>query len=166
MLSNKIKTLPQIAGAIKKLKQKNKKIVFTNGCFDILHAGHVSYLLKAKSLGDALVVGLNSDGSVKKLKGKSRPIVAQKNRAILLAALEAVDLVVIFNDLTPLKLIKAIKPDVLVKGGDWKKENIVGFDFVESYGGKVKSLAYIKGLSTRELIDKIRNLKSAEARLL
>ena len=156
MLSNKIKTLPQIAGAVKKLKQKNKKIVFTNGCFDILHAGHVSYLLKAKSLGDALVVGLNSDGSVKKLKGQSRPIIAQKDRAILLAALEAVDLVVIFNDLTPLKLIKLVKPDVLVKGGDWKKENIVGSDFVESYGGKVKSLEYIKGLSTRSIISKIR----------
>ncbi len=165
MLSNKIKTLPQIAAAIKKLKQKNKKVVFTNGCFDILHAGHVNYLSKAKSLGDVLVIGLNSDGSAKKLKGKSRPIVAQKNRAILLAALEAVDFVVVFNDLAPLKLIKLVKPDVLVKGGDWKKENIVGYDFVKSYGGKVKSLVYIKGLSTRGLIDKIRNLKPAEARL-
>ena len=155
MLCNKIKTLPQIAAAVKKLKQKNKKVVFTNGCFDILHAGHVNYLLKAKSLGDALVVGLNSDGSVKKLKGKFRPIVAQKNRAILLAALEAVDFVVIFNDPAPLKLIKLVKPDVLVKGGDWKKENIVGSRFVESYGGKVKSLAYIKGLSTRNIISKI-----------
>lgn len=155
MLSKKIKTLPCAASAIKKLKQKNKKIVFTNGCFDILHAGHVSYLSKAKSLGDILVIGLNSDASVKKIKGKSRPVVSQKNRATLLAALEAVDFVVIFSDLTPLKLIKAIKPDVLVKGGDWKKENIVGSDFVESYGGKVKSLAYIKGLSTRSLIAKI-----------
>lgn len=155
MLSKKIKTLPLAASAIKKLKQKNKKIVFTNGCFDILHAGHVAYLSKAKSLGDALIIGLNSDASVKKIKGKSRPIVSQKNRAILLAALEAVDFVVIFNELAPLKLIKAIKPDVLVKGGDWKKENIVGSNFVESYGGKVKSLAYIKGLSTRSLIAKI-----------
>ncbi|PIP68424.1 MAG: D-glycero-beta-D-manno-heptose 1-phosphate adenylyltransferase [Candidatus Omnitrophica bacterium CG_4_9_14_0_2_um_filter_42_8] len=157
MLSNKIKTLPQIAGAIKKLKQKNKKIVFTNGCFDILHAGHVNYLAKAKSLGDTLVIGLNSDGSVKKLKGKSRPVIAQKNRAILLAALEAVDIVVVFNDMTPLKLIKLVKPDVLVKGGDWKKEDIVGSDFVESYGGKVKSLVYIKGFSTRNIISKIQN---------
>jgi len=157
MLSNKIKTLLQIAGAIKKLKQKKKKIVFTNGCFDILHAGHVNYLSKAKSLGDALVVGLNSDGSVKKLKGKSRPVVAQKNRAILLAALEAVDIVVVFNDMTPLKLIKLVKPDVLVKGGDWKKEDIIGSSFVESYGGKVKSLVYIKGFSTRNIISKIQN---------
>jgi len=155
MLSKKIKNLPCAASAIKKLKQKNKKIVFTNGCFDILHAGHVSYLSKAKSLGDILVIGLNSDASVKKIKGKSRPVVSQKNRAILLAALEAVDFVVLFSELTPLKLIKAIKPDVLVKGGDWKKENIVGSDFVESYGGKVKSLAYVKGLSTRNLIAKI-----------
>lgn len=161
MLSKKIKTLPHAASAIKRLKHKNRKVVFTNGCFDILHAGHVSYLSKAKSLGDILVIGLNSDGSVKKLKGKSRPIVSQKNRAILLAALEAVDFVVIFNELTSLKLIKAIKPDVLVKGGDWKKENIVGSDFVESYGGKVKSLAYIKGLSTRSIISKIRGLCSA-----
>ncbi|MCX5687330.1 MAG: D-glycero-beta-D-manno-heptose 1-phosphate adenylyltransferase [Candidatus Omnitrophica bacterium] len=141
--------------AIRKLKKKNKKIVFTNGCFDILHAGHVSYLSKAKSLGDILVIGLNNDGSVKKIKGKLKPIVSQKNRAILLAALEVVDFVVIFKELSPLKLIKAIKPDVLVKGGDWKKENIVGADFVESYGGKVKSLAYIKGLSTSSLISKI-----------
>ncbi|MDO8603041.1 MAG: D-glycero-beta-D-manno-heptose 1-phosphate adenylyltransferase [Candidatus Omnitrophota bacterium] len=157
MLSDKIKTLSRAISAIKKLKQKNKKIVFTNGCFDILHAGHISYLLKAKSLGDVLVIGLNSDGSVKKLKGKSRPIVTQRNRAILLAALEAVDFVVIFNGPTPLKLIKALKPDVLVKGGDWKKENIVGSDFIESRGGKVKSVTYIKGFSTRGLIAKIQN---------
>ena len=118
MLSKKIKTLPQAVTTIKKLKKMNKKIVFTNGCFDILHAGHVNYLSKAKSLGDILVIGLNSDSSVKKIKGKSRPVVSQKNRAILLAGLEAVDLVVIFNELTPLSIIKALKPDVLVKGGD------------------------------------------------
>lgn len=156
MLSNKIKNLPQIVNAIKKLKQENKKIVFTNGCFDILHAGHINYLSKARSLGNALIIGLNSDSSVKRLKGMSRPVIAQKNRAILLAALETVDFVVIFKEQTPLKLIKAIKPDVLVKGGDWKKEAIVGSDFVESYGGKVKSLAYIQGLSTRNIIAKIK----------
>jgi rfaE bifunctional protein nucleotidyltransferase chain/domain len=156
MLSSKIKNLPRAVSAIKKLKQDNKKIVFTNGCFDILHAGHVNYLSKAKSLGDALVIGLNSDASVRKLKGKPKPIVSQKNRALLLASLEAVDFVVIFGGLTPIKLIKTIKPDVLVKGGDWKKEKIVGADFVESYGGIVKSLPYVKGLSTRDLIAKIR----------
>ena len=156
MLSKKIKNLPLAAAAIRRLRKNNRKIVFTNGCFDILHAGHVTYLSKAKSLGDILVIGLNSDSSVKKIKGKSRPIVSQKNRALLLAGLEAVDFVVIFNELTPARLIRAVRPDVLVKGGDWKKEKIVGADFVESYGGKVKSLKYIKGLSTRGLIAKIK----------
>ena len=155
MLCNKIKTLPELLNALKSLKQKKKKVVFTNGCFDILHAGHVNYLAKAKSLGDILVIGLNSDSSVKKLKGRSRPVVSQKNRAIVLGALWAVDFVVIFNELTPIKLIKAIKPDVLVKGGDWKKKDIVGSDFVESCGGKIRSLKYIKGLSTRGLIARI-----------
>ena len=138
MLCNKIKTLPELLNTLKSLRRKKKKVVFTNGCFDILHAGHVNYLAKAKSLGDILVIGLNSDSSVKKLKGRSRPVVSQKNRAIVLGALWAVDFVVIFNELTPIKLIKAIKPDVLVKGGDWKKENIIGADFIESYGGKEK----------------------------
>ena len=155
MLCNKIKTLPELLKALKSLRQKKKKVVFTNGCFDILHAGHVNYLAKAKSLGDILVIGLNSDSSVKKLKGRSRPVVSQKNRAIVLGALWAVDFVVIFNELTPIKLIKAIKPDVLVKGGDWKKKDIVGSDFVESCGGKIRSLKYIKGLSTRGLIARI-----------
>ena len=155
LFNKKIKNLPNAVTAIRKLQKNNKKIVFTNGCFDILHAGHVNYLSKAKSLGDVLVIGLNSDSSVKKLKGKTRPVVSQKNRALLLAALEVVDFVVVFNEPTPAKLIKAVKPDILVKGGDWKKEEIVGAEFVESYGGKVKSLAYIKGLSTRDLIAKI-----------
>ena len=135
----------------------NKKIVFTNGCFDILHHGHVNYLTKAKSLGDVLVVGLNSDSSVRRLKGKNRPIVTQKNRAKVLSALASVDFVVIFNNLTPLNLIKAIKPDVLVKGGDWKTKDIVGADFVRSYGGRIKSLPYIKGFSTKDLIRKIKS---------
>ena len=157
MLCNKIKTLPELLSALKSLRQKKKKVVFTNGCFDILHAGHASYLAKAKSLGDILVIGLNSDSSVKKLKGKLRPVVSQKNRAIVLSALWAVDFVVMFNELTPIKIIKAIRPDVLVKGGDWKKENIVGADFIESYGGKARSLKYIKGFSTRGIIKRIKN---------
>ena len=155
MLCNKIKTLPELLNTLKSLRRKKKKVVFTNGCFDILHAGHVNYLAKAKSLGDILVIGLNSDSSVKKLKGKSRPVVSQKNRAIVLSALCAVDFVVVFNELTPIKLIKAIKPDVLVKGGDWKKKDIVGSDFVESCGGKIRSLKYIKGLSTRGIVKRI-----------
>lgn len=156
---NKIKTIAEISRFAKRLKHSGTKIVFTNGCFDLLHIGHISYLTKAKSLGDILIIGLNSDNSVKKLKGKSRPITLQRERAIVLSALEVVDFIIIFNELTPLKLIKAIKPDVLVKGGDWKKENIVGAAFVESYGGSVKSLAYLKGSSTKNLIKKIRNAK-------
>ena len=155
MLCNKIKTLPKLNKALKKLRAKNKTIVFTNGCFDILHVGHIEYLSKARSLGDILVVGLNGDKSVQKLKGKKRPIVSQKNRAKVLSALSVVDLIVIFNDLTPIDLIKTIKPAVLVKGGDWKIKDIVGSDFVRSCGGKVKSLRYIKGFSTRNLIKKI-----------
>ena len=157
MHCNKIKTLPGLTKALKKLKAKNKTIVFTNGCFDILHVGHVEYLSKAKSSGDILIIGLNSDKSVRKLKGKKRPVVSQGNRAKVLSALSFVDFVVIFNDLTPIDLIKRIKPDVLVKGGDWKIKDIVGSDFVISRGGKVKSLRYVKGFSTRGLIKKIKS---------
>lgn len=157
MLYNKIKTLPQLKEILKKLRAKGKKIIFTNGCFDILHTGHVSYLQKAKSLGDILVVGLNSDASVKRIKGQKRPIVSQKNRAKVLSSLSAVDFIIVFNAFTPINLIKAARPDVLVKGGDWKSKDIVGAKFVQSYGGKVKSLPYIKGFSTRELIGKIKN---------
>ena len=149
MHCNKIKTLPGLTKALKKLKAKNKTIVFTNGCFDILHAGHVEYLSKAKSSGDILIIGLNSDKSVRKLKGKKRPVVSQGNRAKVLSALSFVDFVVIFNDLTPI--------DVLVKGGDWKIKDIVGSDFVISRGGKVKSLRHVKGFSTRGLIKKIKS---------
>ena len=155
MLCNKIKTLSKLTKALKRLKAENKTIIFTNGCFDILHAGHIEYLSKARSLGDILIIGLNSDRSVRRLKGKKRPVVSQKNRAKVLSALSAVDFVVIFNDLTPINLIKTIKPDVLVKGGDWKIKDIVGSDFVRSCGGKVKSLRYIKGFSTKNLINKI-----------
>jgi len=156
MHCKKIKNLPELVKTVNKLKTARKRIVFTNGCFDILHAGHVSYLSKAKSLGDILIIGLNSDSSVRRLKGRSRPVVSQKHRAALVSALEPVDFVVIFTGLTPINLIKAIRPDVLVKGGDWKKENIVGAEFVESYAGMVKSLPYLKGLSTRRLIAKIK----------
>lgn len=152
----KIKNLPGLKKALKKYKAK-KKIVFTNGCFDLLHVGHVLYLEKARTLGDALIIGLNSDSSVKKLKGRSRPLVGQKNRARVLSALSCVDFIVIFSALTPLNLIKKIKPDVLVKGGDWKIKDIVGADFVRSYGGTVKSLPYLKGFSTKGLIKKIKS---------
>ncbi len=137
------------------LRAKKKRIVFTNGCFDIIHAGHIKYLSKAKALGDILIVGINSDSSVKKIKGPSRPVVRQGDRAAIVAALKPVDYVSIFNDTTPIKLIKAIKPDVLVKGADWRLNSIVGGDFVTSYGGKVRAVSLAKGRSTSNLIRKI-----------
>lgn len=136
-------------------KNKNKRIVFTNGCFDILHAGHVSYLNEAKSLGDLLIVGLNSDASVKRLKGDSRPINNEAERKFILENLKAVDCVEIFEDDTPLELIKSVRPSLLVKGGDWQISQIVGSDFVLANGGEVKSLKFVDGLSTTGTIDKI-----------
>lgn len=138
-------------------KNRNKRIVFTNGCFDIIHGGHVAYLNEAKSLGDCLVVGLNSDSSVKRLKGNSRPINNEEERKFVLENLKAVDLVEIFEEDTPLDLITAISPNILVKGGDWSVDQIVGSDFVLSNGGEVKSLKFIDGLSTTGTIEKILN---------
>lgn len=136
------------------LRQQNKKIVFTNGCFDLLHVGHVRYLQQARSLGDILVVGINTDASVKKLKGPSRPIQNEADRAEILSALSCVDYVAHFSEDTPLELIKKVLPDILVKGGDWKPENIVGSDVVLARGGKVQSLQFIDGRSTTSLIEK------------
>ncbi len=138
-------------------ENSDKKIVFTNGCFDILHGGHVAYLNEAKSLGDLLVVGLNSDASVKRLKGETRPINNEQERKFVLENLKAVDLVEIFNEDTPLELIKLIKPNLLVKGGDWAINQIVGSDFVLENGGQVKSLKFVDGLSTTGTIEKILN---------
>ena len=131
-----------------------KKVVFTNGCFDILHRGHISYLNEAKSLGDHLIVGLNSDRSVKELKGPKRPINSQDDRKFVLENLKAVDEVIIFDESTTLNLIKEVRPHVLVKGGDWKPEQIVGSDFVLENGGEVKSLRFIDGFSTTKIIEK------------
>jgi len=147
--------LPIADKIVKKLVPINKKIVFTNGCFDILHAGHVQYLQAAKALGDVLVVGLNSDASVKRLKGEYRPINNEHDRAIVIAALAAVDYVIIFNEDTPYELIKQIQPDVLVKGGDWAVEDIVGHDIVLAKGGVVKSLLFIEGQSTTSIIQRM-----------
>jgi rfaE bifunctional protein nucleotidyltransferase chain/domain len=130
-----------------------KTIVFTNGCFDIIHAGHVQYLEQAKALGDNLIVGLNSDASVKRLKGETRPVNGQQNRAIVLAALSSVDYVIVFDEETPYELIKAIQPDVLVKGGDWTEDRIVGADIVQAKGGKVISLPFVEGQSTTRIIE-------------
>lgn len=136
----------------------SKKVVFTNGCFDILHVGHVKYLQEAKAQGDILVVGINADASVRKLKGEQRPIQNEQDRGEVLSALACVDFVAIFEEDTPLNLIQLIKPDVLVKGGDWKVDQIVGSDFVMSYGGKVKSLQFIQGKSTTNIVSKILKL--------
>ncbi len=142
---------------LNKLKKKKKKVVFTNGCFDLLHYGHIQYLKKAKALGDILVVGLNSDSSVKKLKGTGRPLVPEKERAEILSALEFVDYVTIFSEETPANLIRQVKPDILVKGGDYSLDEIVGRDFVQSCGGKVVTIPLVKGKSTTGLIRKIKN---------
>lgn len=134
---------------------KNDKIVFTNGCFDILHKGHIEYLIKAASLGTKLVIGLNTDASVKRLKGDSRPVNDEKARALLLASLIFVDEVILFDTDTPRDLIDFIQPDVLVKGGDYKTEEIVGYDIVKAKGGEVITLDFIEGYSTTSTIEKM-----------
>jgi len=154
-LTEKIKSLAALKAHISKLKKLGKRVVFTNGCFDILHYGHAQYLEDAKAEGDVLVVAVNSDASVRKIKGKKRPIVDEVNRIKLLAALESIDLLILFKETTPLKVIKAVKPDILIKGADWDKAKIVGSDFVKAYGGKVQTIKLVKGLSTTSLIKKI-----------
>lgn len=138
------------------LKKEKKILVFTNGCFDILHKGHAAYLNQAKSLGDYLIVGVNSDRSVKVLKGDSRPVNNENDRAFLLDNLKSVDYVIIFDEDTPYNLIKDIVPDYLVKGGDWKEEDIVGWDIVKAAGGKVLSLDYIDNYSTTSTLNKLK----------
>lgn len=133
-------------------------VVFTNGCFDILHPGHVDYLARARALGSRLVVGLNSDASVTRLKGPGRPVNDQASRALVLAALECVDHVVVFDEDTPLELIRKVRPDVLVKGGDWSVDKIVGRDLVEARGGRVLSLPLLPGHSTTAIIERILTL--------
>lgn len=139
----------------KRAKTDKNKVVFTNGCFDILHRGHVHYLEKAKQLGEVLIVGLNSDESVKKIKGEKRPIVPQDDRAFVLSALDCVDYVCIFDEGTPEELIKKLMPDVLVKGADWEKEDIVGKDIVEKSGGQVVTIPEVEGKSTKNIIQTI-----------
>ena len=150
-----LKNWNEISVLIKSLREQGKKIVFTNGCFDIIHTGHVQYLQEARELGDILIIGLNSDTSVKKLKGADRPINDQNSRAIVLSALNAVDYVIVFEQNTPYDLINKIKPDILVKGGDWPEDKIVGYDIVKASGGIVKSLSFHAGNSTTAIIEKI-----------
>lgn len=132
-----------------------KKVVFTNGCFDILHKGHVDYLQKARALGDFLCLGLNSDVSVKAIKGEKRPIVPQNERAFVLAGLACVDFVVLFDEPDPYNLIKLVKPDILVKGADWSKDKIIGADLVESYGGRVELMPLVEGKSSTNIIETV-----------
>lgn len=138
-------------------QQQGRTVVFTNGCFDILHAGHVQYLNKAKALGDVLIVAINTDASVKRLKGEKRPINTEQDRAYILKNLKAVDAVLLFEDDTPLSVIEALLPDVLVKGADWAVENIVGKDIVEAHGGSVQTISFLDGRSTTNTIEKILN---------
>lgn len=142
---------------IQQWKKEGFKIVFTNGCFDLIHIGHVLYLEDAKSLGDKLIVGLNSDTSVSRLKGAHRPIKDEYSRSHILAALASVDAVIVFENDDPLTLIKDISPDILVKGGDWRPDQIVGSDFVISNGGEVRSLRFVEGYSTTKMEEKIKN---------
>ena len=153
----KVLSLPKLLAALAPLREQGKKIVFTNGCFDIVHPGHVDLLARAKAEGDVLILGLNSDASVKRLrKGPGRPVNPLPVRAFVLAHLASLDFVTYFDEDTPFELIKAIAPDVLVKGGDWTPDRIVGRDIVESFGGRVLSLPLLSGFSTTSLIARIR----------
>ena len=148
-------SLPELKANCLKLKALKKKVVFTNGVFDLIHAGHVDYLSKAKKLGDVLVVGLNTDDSVKRIKGNKRPILKQEERAFILSNLKPVDFVIFFNEDTPEKLISELTPDILVKGADWAIEKIVGKEVVEKNGGEVKAIEFVSDQSTSKIIDLI-----------
>lgn len=152
---NYIIPVDELAKIRDELKHKNKKIVFTNGCFDIIHAGHVDYLTKAKEFGDVLIVALNSDESVTRIKGSKRPIVPLPERAFVISQLKAVDYVTVFEEDTPYETIKKLVPDILVKGADWSKENIVGKDIVENAGGSIETIEFVNFQSTTNIIKTI-----------
>ena len=158
----KIKSLDVLSALIAAEKNRGKRVVFTNGCFDLLHFGHVKYLQKARSLGDLLVLGLNSDASVRRLKGPKRPLIDQDERAHLLAALDCIDYVVIFDEDTPLNLITSLKPHILAKGGDYSLDGVVGRDVVEAYGGRVELITFVDGKSTTNIIERVLELYSSE----
>jgi rfaE bifunctional protein nucleotidyltransferase chain/domain len=155
---NKIYSREKLKEEINRLRKEGKIIVFTNGCFDILHVGHTRYLKEAKKQGDFLILGLNSDESVRSLKGETRPLIPESERADVVAALESVDYVTIFHETTPLELIEYLKPDILVKGGDWKVEQVVGRQSVEKWGGSVIIIPEIIGSSTTNIIEKIKKV--------
>ena len=152
----KIVDRARLTEAVRRLQRVGKKVVFTNGCFDLLHIGHVRYLQEARELGDALIIGVNSDASVRRLKGPGRPLTPAKERAEILAALACVDFVIIFGAATPLELIRALGPDILVKGGDWPVDAIVGREIVEGRGGKVVAIPFVKNRSTTAMVGKIK----------
>lgn len=154
-IQNKIVSREQL---VERLKSRgDQRVVFTNGCFDLVHRGHVDYLSRARDLGDLLILGLNSDSSVRRLKGPSRPIVDEKSRALLLAAFQFIDYVVLFEEDTPYELIKAAQPDILVKGGDYKPEDIVGYDIVKQRGGQVVTIDFVPGFSTTNIVEKLQH---------
>ena len=156
-INDKIISLEALKLRVENWKSSSEKIVFTNGCFDILHRGHIDVLAKTADLGDKLIIGLNSDSSIKKLKEDNRPIVDEKSRALLLAAFSFVDAIVLFSEQTPFNLITDIKPDILAKGGDYKIEEIVGHEVVQQNGGEVITIPLTEGFSSTNIIDKIQN---------
>jgi rfaE bifunctional protein nucleotidyltransferase chain/domain len=153
----KLKSVEELKSIASQAKARGQKTVFTNGCFDILHRGHLHVLREAKALGDLLIVAVNSDGSVKRLKGPSRPVISEVGRSELIAALEMVDYVTLFEEADPRRLIEEIQPDILAKGGDWRRDQVVGADIVERSGGKVAVIPYLKGFSTTEIIERVRS---------
>lgn len=154
----KILSREQLKSEIDRLRKGGKKISFTNGCFDILHVGHVRYLRDARRTGDVLILALNSDASVRAIKGEKRPLVPEDERADVVASLEAVDFVTLFDELTPLELIECLRPDVIVKGGDWAEEDVVGRDSVRKWGGKVVIIPETEGASTTNIVEKIKKV--------
>jgi len=155
---NKILDRNILKNKLEELRKEGKKIAFTNGCFDILHVGHVRYLREAKKTGDILVLALNSDSSVRAIKGEKRPLVSEEERAEVLAALEFIDFVTIFQELTPLELICHLKPDILIKGGDWPEDKVIGRDEVKKWGGRVAIIPEVEGKSTTNIVEKIKKV--------
>jgi len=155
---NKILDRNTLKNKLEALRKEGKKIAFTNGCFDILHVGHVRYLREAKKIGDILVLALNSDSSVRAIKGEERPLVSEEERAEVLAALEFIDFVTIFPELTPLELINYLKPDILIKGGDWPEDKVVGREEVKKWGGRVAIIPEVEGKSTTNIVEKIKKV--------
>ena len=155
-MSGKIKTLDELEPIVAAAKRDGKTVVFTNGCFDLLHRGHVHLLRQSKNLGDILIVAVNSDRSVREIKGPTRPILPEIDRLSLISAMEMVDYVILFEEPDPYRVIKALRPNVLVKGGDWAEDEVVGSDVVKQNGGRVELVPYLKGFSTSEIIEKVR----------